>query len=555
MMMDAWEFLKANGFWVTLVLGVVGLVGLWRPKWLFRNRDTASHTAEVTAPPGGWRARAIVGWLNPEAHPVIVSVVWAAVLQLAFSLWGGWGVDGGWEDVRGEDIGSVTLPGWSVLPVRSLVCGFWCVLAGFLVRGLVRFIVRVLSRLRGRPLFPSLLAPEGGPQRAGRLLNVVVTVAVVGVSLGWARFEGRGVWCSSLITRGNAWCEEKEYDKAIEDFTEAIRLRPRFALAYFNRGKCWYAKQEYNPAIADFTEAIRLRPTYGSYTMRGHCRYDKQEFDRAIEDYTEAIRLEDKHAKRFINRGLAWSHMNEPDKAIADFTEAIRLDPADALAFQNRGLEWREKQEYGRAIADFTEAIRLKPTFADAFSERGRCWYIQQEPDQAIADYTEAIRLLPTFAYAFTGRGNAWGDKNEYDEAIKDYTEAIRLDPTDPVVFHNRGDAWSRKNEYDKAIADFTRAIQLRTTDVGRVGRDKRAHDKSTAGTFFGRGCAWYHKRKYDQAIADFTEAIRLDPTNALAFNNRGAAYSVSGDTKRAAQDYAAAEKLQAKGNGVRNDP
>ena len=35
--------------------------------------------------------------------------------------------------------------------------------------------------------------------------------------------------------RGFAWCDKKDYDKAIADYDEAIRLDPKFASAHFNR--------------------------------------------------------------------------------------------------------------------------------------------------------------------------------------------------------------------------------------------------------------------------------------------------------------------------------
>ena len=39
--------------------------------------------------------------------------------------------------------------------------------------------------------------------------------------------------------RGYSWYAKNEYDKAIADYNEAIRLDPKFALAYVDRGIVW----------------------------------------------------------------------------------------------------------------------------------------------------------------------------------------------------------------------------------------------------------------------------------------------------------------------------
>jgi tetratricopeptide (TPR) repeat protein len=59
-----------------------------------------------------------------------------------------------------------------------------------------------------------------------------------------------------------AWRVKKEYDKAIADYDEAIRLDPKYAIAFNNRGSAWLIKKEYDKAIADYDEAIRLDPKY-----------------------------------------------------------------------------------------------------------------------------------------------------------------------------------------------------------------------------------------------------------------------------------------------------
>ena len=55
-----------------------------------------------------------------------------------------------------------------------------------------------------------------------------------------------------------AWHHKGEFDKAIADYTQAIRLDPENDVLYFNRALAWGRKESFKNAIADFNEAIRL---------------------------------------------------------------------------------------------------------------------------------------------------------------------------------------------------------------------------------------------------------------------------------------------------------
>ena len=53
-------------------------------------------------------------------------------------------------------------------------------------------------------------------------------------------------------------CPQGEYDPAIADFTEAIRLDPSKLDAFIFRGVAYRDRKQYDRAIADLTEAIRV---------------------------------------------------------------------------------------------------------------------------------------------------------------------------------------------------------------------------------------------------------------------------------------------------------
>ena len=56
--------------------------------------------------------------------------------------------------------------------------------------------------------------------------------------------------------RGMRYRDNEEYDKAIRDYDEAIRVDPKYATAYNNRGNAWSDKREYDKAFRDYDEAI-----------------------------------------------------------------------------------------------------------------------------------------------------------------------------------------------------------------------------------------------------------------------------------------------------------
>jgi Tfp pilus assembly protein PilF len=63
------------------------------------------------------------------------------------------------------------------------------------------------------------------------------------------------------ISRGMDYYDKKDYDKAIADFTEIIRLWPQHEPAYYCRGLAYYDKKDYDRAIADFDHALQIEPS------------------------------------------------------------------------------------------------------------------------------------------------------------------------------------------------------------------------------------------------------------------------------------------------------
>ncbi len=335
---------------------------------------------------------------------------------------------------------------------------------------------------------------------------------------------------AAYANRGNAYEKKGEYDRAIADYDQALRLDPKHANAYNGRGDAYNTKGEYDRAIADYDQALRLNPKDAlAYIRRGNAYDNKGQYDRAIADLDQAIRFNPKDADAYYNRGLAYNNKGDYDRAIADYDQAIRLNPQHVNAYDGRGVAYNGKGEYDRAIADYDQAIRLNPRDANAYINRSLACNNKGDYDRAIADTTSAMELDPKKANAYDYRGDAYKAKGDYGRAIADYTKSIELDLKNATYLNDRGNAYYAKGEYDRAITDYDQAIRL---------------DPKYALAYYNRGSAYTSKGEYDRAITDYDQAIRLDPKYANAYNWRGIAYHRKKDYERAVADYSVALPL-----------
>lgn len=369
-----------------------------------------------------------------------------------------------------------------------------------------------------------------------------------------------------LIGLGDTACLETNNDQAIDNYTEAIRIKPDAADAFDGCGLAYYRKGSNELALADFNEAIRLNPRLAeAYNNRGSLRQNVwRQTARAIADYDEAIRLQPDDADAFHNRGLSHGVNGDIEQAMADFSAAIRLNPKLTGAFLDRGLGYQKKGDYDLALSDFSNAIRLQPDNAKAFSLRGTLFLQRNNYEAAISNLSVAIRLDPGDPTTLNNRGMAYRLTDAYDLAIADLDSALKLAPSNTMALGNRGYAFYGKGNYERAIADFSQAVQLGSTDssmfAGRaasyfaVGNYPRAvEDYSTlvqrepknAAVYFNRALALEGEGKLDESIADFTEAVSLNRNDAATIGQRGDAYKLRKDYAHALSDYEKALELE----------
>ena len=144
------------------------------------------------------------------------------------------------------------------------------------------------------------------------------------------------------------------------------------AVVYYDRGLAYKNQKQLDRALADFSDAIKLDPRYAHpYVNRALIYASTGDFARSVADSSEAIKLDPTNALPYLNRGIAYRSQRNFDAAIADFSKAISLSKADPNLYLTRGWAYLSKGDVNGAIADFSETLKLDPRSADRLRRPG----------------------------------------------------------------------------------------------------------------------------------------------------------------------------------------
>ena len=257
---------------------------------------------------------------------------------------------------------------------------------------------------------------------------------------------------SPSSVRGQARCGHPDPEISISVCSAVIqsgRARGRdLAVAHTERGVAYVALLDYDRALQDFGEAIRADATFArAFANRGAVYGAKQDFDRAIDDFSRVLALEPRSAHAFADRAGMHRLNGQHDEAIRDYSEAIRLDAAFGEAILNRGITLAGTSRCAEAIADFTRAIELAETepgarnagTAIALVDRGVCLEKAGRDDLAVQDYSAHLALEPRSQYGLELRGALYFRGRQYDRALADFAQALVVNPSSPAALYGRG--------------------------------------------------------------------------------------------------------------------
>ncbi len=230
----------------------------------------------------------------------------------------------------------------------------------------------------------------------------------------------------------------------------------------FNSGINHTKNGNYDRALLDFTEAIKLEPKLAkAYSNRCLIQIHLKNYLEAKQDCTEALENEPNNESAYLNRGLAHYRLGKYAAAIADYNRVIELKPHSLQAYYNRGLAHAALEKYSQAIADYNQALvhisgTDKNQLATIYNDRALAYLGVANINGAIADFKRAIRFdFDEGAWAYYNLGCICHRQGDYRTAIKYFTESVERNPDSVQAYVNRGLARYQLGYHQAALEDL----------------------------------------------------------------------------------------------------
>ncbi|MDQ3252946.1 MAG: protein kinase, partial [Acidobacteriota bacterium] len=277
--------------------------------------------------------------------------------------------------------------------------------------------------------------------------------------------------------------------KALDYYTQAVALDPKFALAYAS-----------------------MAVSYSNLTTSGANPAEMLAKGRAAAQ--KALELDDSLAE--AHAALAVIKRDEWDWSGAEneFKRAIELNPNLAAAHGNYALYLSIMGRAAEALAEIKRAQELDPLRIAIKSGEASILYYARRYDEAIQVFQNVIKMQPDYANAHIYLGFAYAAKGQYAEAIAAYQKDISISGETPSTLCFLGYAYGMSGKRDEALAilnklrttkEHVSPVELATLYVG-LG------DKEAALESLERAYQAHHPQMQYLKVQPHHDVLRTDP-------------------------------------------
>ncbi len=265
------------------------------------------------------------------------------------------------------------------------------------------------------------------------------------------------------------------------------------------------------------------------YNRRARFYLLERQFDLALKDIRQAISLDSRNASYFVTLSDIYLLMANPGESKNALETALRIDASNTDALMKLAKLYLIMKDYRSCHETLKKLLAIDNSFAPGYYIRSLALLEQGDTLRAVDDLKKAVDYNQEYYEALVQLGELYSMRK--DRLAELYlNQALNLRPVSREALYMLGLFYQETGNYEKAIATYHRLSVADTTS-------REAYYNP------GYICLVF-LQDFPKAVQFFTEALKKDPGYTEAWYNRGYAYELAGDYKKAYADYQQALKV-----------
>ena len=276
-------------------------------------------------------------------------------------------------------------------------------------------------------------------------------------------------------------------------------------------------------AIDQFTKALNLDPKYAqAYVERARSYEAVGDFQKTADDLKRALTFEQKEPELFYDAARVNLILGNYNDALELINISTALDKKSELAFRLLARIQMSVEDYSNSLISINKALTLKDNAENNFY-RGQLSEKMKNFNQAEIDYNTAIAKNTQYSEAYLAMSALRLQLNKPEAAMESCNALLKLEPNNKHALLIRSRIYARLTEYPKAIDDMSKILY------------NNPDDKEM---YLARGNYYQEFTQHQNAINDFSKALLIDSKLSEAIYKRAYSYEQVGDFKSAIKDY-----------------
>lgn len=230
---------------------------------------------------------------------------------------------------------------------------------------------------------------------------------------------------SDMSVRGNA---ETYYNKALQEFSLAVKNDPNCYKAYDNTGKILMDAGRLDDAEKYFKKALEIRPDYSKGVEDyGKVLYAKNQIDAAIDKYKEALSLNSRNSSAYCNLGEALIRKGDYSTAIRQLQTSLYLFPNSAPVHDLLGRAYELQGNEAAALSEYKKSFLIKPEYLPPYLRLADIYRNRGDDEIAISELRNAMSINPNFYEAKLKIADTSLGIGKTEQAIRYYKELMNV--------------------------------------------------------------------------------------------------------------------------------